>query len=49
MALNALNQWPRDLWPAGWQELAQQLAASDPNEQARAFAGEVLAGTDHED
>jgi hypothetical protein len=42
MALNILNAWPRELWPAGAQELAQQLAISDPNEHARGFADEVL-------
>lgn len=45
MALNILNEWPRDRWPSEARELAQRLATSDPNEQARNFAGEVLAGT----
>ena len=49
LALNILNEWPRDLWPSGAHELAQRLAASDPNERARAFAGEVLAGTAQRD
>ncbi|GAB3251043.1 hypothetical protein [Nocardioides dilutus] len=44
MALNCLKEWPRERWPEGAIELARRLAESDPNEQAREFAAEVLAG-----
>jgi hypothetical protein len=44
MSLNCLQQWPREQWPDGAIELARRLAESDPNEQAREFAAEVLAG-----
>lgn len=44
MALNCLEQWPREQWPDGAIELARRLAESDPNEQAREFAAEILAG-----
>lgn len=44
MALNCLKEWPREQWPDGAIELARRLAESDPNEQAREFAAEVLAG-----
>lgn len=49
MALSILNEWPRELWPTGALELAQRLAASDPNERARTFACEVVAGTAQRD
>jgi hypothetical protein len=49
MALNILNEWPRDEWPTGAHELARRLAASDPNERVRTFAGEVLAGSAQRD
>ena len=42
MSLNILKEWPRSHWPAGARELAERLAHSDPNDQAREFAAEVL-------
>lgn len=46
MSLNVLKAWPPAAWPAGARRLAEGLAQADPNEQARAFAAEVLDGTD---
>jgi len=45
MSLHCLEQWPRDLWPAGALDSLRALAASDPNEHAREFAAEVLAAS----
>jgi hypothetical protein len=45
MSLHALSQWPRDRWPPEAERLVHELARADPNEQARVFAGKVLAGT----
>lgn len=42
MALNILKEWPRTGWPSRASELAETLARSDPNEQAREFAARVL-------
>ena len=42
MALNVLKDWPRSGWPAGARDLAQALARSDPDDQAREFAGQIL-------
>jgi len=44
MALQCLKTWPRETWPDGAADLARRLAHSDPNEHAREFAIEVLAG-----
>jgi hypothetical protein len=43
-ALNVLRVWPVEKWPTGSRELAMQLAASDPNDVVREYAGQVLRG-----
>ena len=44
LALNVLRVWPVEKWPAGARELAMELAASDPNDGTREYAGKVLRG-----
>lgn len=43
MSLHALKEWPRGEWPPPALDLVRSLAVSDPHEQAREFAAEVLA------
>ena len=45
MSLNVLKRWPPQTWPAGARDLAERLAMTDPSEQTRAFAAEVLGGS----
>jgi hypothetical protein len=45
MSLHILKEWPPGQWPAGTAQLVNQLAATDPDQRARSFAGEVLART----
>lgn len=44
MSLNVLKAWPRESWPERARELAERLAAADPEEKTRAFAVEVVGG-----
>jgi hypothetical protein len=44
MALNVLRLWPVEKWPTGARELAMRLAASDPNDGIREYAGQILRG-----
>jgi hypothetical protein len=42
LALNVLKAWPGARWPPAARELAERVAASDPDERTRAYAAEVL-------
>jgi hypothetical protein len=42
MALNALKRWPRSAWPTDARAAVEAVAASDPYDQARELAGEIL-------
>jgi hypothetical protein len=43
MSLQALSRWPRDTWPTTADTLVSRLAASDPDEQTRELAAEILS------
>lgn len=45
MVLAALQEWPRELWPAGAAEHLQRMTSTDPDPKVREFAAEVLATT----
>lgn len=44
LALRALEQWPRAIWPAGALDAVTDLARTDPNDETRQRADDVAAG-----
>jgi hypothetical protein len=44
MALQALQHWPDGCWPPEARGFIEAAAATDPDEQLRKLAGQVLRG-----